>query len=185
MSSFSVVADAHVMGGEKVLFAGCYECMTPSVIKAVKGTEMEVEGIAGIVRYEHSIRVFPRGRFCCGECGVWKVMDQYNRAWAVRSCWGSCELMRKSLVCEECAESETFEGLARFAALTHEDYYMEIRTNAEKAYCMALVNKWKKAAKLRKERRELTLKSAWVFRGLFEGRREGWQQAWATFLVHV
>jgi hypothetical protein len=168
-----------------VVFGGGYKCLTPSVVEAVRATEIEIEGIAGVLGHEYCTRIYPRGRFCCGECGEWKVLDVNNRAWAIRSSQGSCPLVCPRLVCEECSDSEAFEEGCRFAILGHEDFYMTMRSDAKKACSRALVRKWQENARLRKERREFALKTALVFRGMFECRPESWQQAWSAFMAHA
>lgn len=180
MSSCKVVETDN--GFSCVKFAGGYQCFTPSVITAVEATEIEVEGIAGVTRHQHFTRIYPRGRFCCGECCEWKVLDMESRAWAVRSPSEGCLIVPK-LVCEECSDLDRFEG-CRFAVLAQDDFYMCMRNDAKRLKLKVLFNKWRMAAKLRKERRDLAMKSALVFREQFESRHEGWMQVWHAFITH-
>jgi hypothetical protein len=60
-----------------------------------------------------------------------------------------------------------------------------MRYDAKKARSGGLVRKWRDNARLRKERREFALKSALVFKDVFENRPESWQQAWSAFMVHA
>lgn len=167
-----------------VKFAGSYQCLVPSVVDAVPATEIVVDGIAGVVRHQYCTRVYPRGRFCCGVCGEWKVLDTESRAWAIRSSQGACPLVVPKLVCEECCELDTFSEGCRFAVLAQEDMYLLMRNDAKRSNGRKLLNKWLKAAKLRKERREFALTSALVFSVQFESRSEGWVQAWHAFMTH-
>jgi hypothetical protein len=168
-----------------VVFGGGYKCFAPSVVEAVRATELEIEGIAGVSRHDYYTRVYPRGRFCCGECGEWKAMDVTNKAWAIRSSQGGCPLVCEKLVCEECSDSDAFAEGCRFAVLAQEDFYTIMRYDAKKARSGGLVRKWRDNARLRKERREFALKSALVFKDVFENRPESWQQAWSAFMVHA
>jgi hypothetical protein len=183
MSSVQIIDEFGVF--PFVVFGGGYRCDVPSVVDAVKATEIEIEGIAGVSRHEHYVRIYPRGRFCCGECGEWKVLDVSSRAWAIRSTEGTCPLVCPKLVCEECSDSEAFSEDCRFAIFAHEDMYLILRDDAKKAWSRALVRKWRENARLRKERREFALNTALVFRKVFECRPEGWQQAWSAFMAHA
>jgi len=168
-----------------IQFAGTYKCFVPSVIDAIQATEIVIDGIAGVTRHQHCTRVYPSGRFCCGECGLWKVLDTESRAWAIRSSEGDCPLVAPKLVCEECSDMDAFSEGCRFAVLAHEDFYVTMRHDFMKVYARMLSNKWRVAAKLRKERREFALKSALIFKTQFESRSEGWIHAWETFMVHT
>jgi hypothetical protein len=183
MSSFQIVEEPGMF--PYVVFAGGYQCTAPSVVEAIKATEIEIEGIAGVLRHQYCTRVQPLGRFCCGACGEWKVLDVNSRAWAIRSSQGACPLVCPRLVCEDCSESEAFEEGCRFAVLAHEDFYVSMRHDAKKARARALVRKWQENARLRKERREFALKSALVFKEMFVNRFENWQPAWSAFMVHA
>ena len=183
MSSFQIVNKL----GEFpfVVFGGSYRCCVPSVAEATKATEIVIDGIAGVTRHMFCTRVYPQGRFCCGQCGESKVLDVDSRAWAIRSSDGGCPLVCPKLVCEDCVESEAFSEGCRFAVLAHEDFYVTMRSDAKRARARSLVSRWQGNAKLRKERREFALKSALVFKGMFESRPEGWQDAWGAFIMHA
>jgi hypothetical protein len=168
--------------GCKVLFAGGYQCAVPSVVEAIANTEIEIEGIAGVVAHQYSTRIYPRGRFCCGNCGERKEMDNNNHACAVRSYLGACDLVCNKLVCEDCLQSDDFPEGCRVAALAHEDFYMLMRFKAMKVVPKKYIKRWFQTAKVRKERREFALNSSLVFREVFEGRAEGWNQMWGIFL---
>lgn len=195
MSSFQVVDKS----GEfpYVKFAGSYCCEAPSIVEAIKATEIEIEGIAGVTRHQYWVRIYPQGRFCCGQCAEWKVLDVESRAWAVRSAYGGCPLVNPKLVCEDCIEGGAFLGGCRYAVLAHDDFYVSMRNNARKALVKPLVTRWQGNAKLRKERRELAIMSGLVFKRVFfkkdpndtvqteKERPEGWQQVWNVFIVHA
>jgi hypothetical protein len=183
MSSFQIVDEPGKF--PFVMFAGGYRCCAPSIVEAMEATEIEIDGIAGVVGHQYCTRVYPQGRFCCGECGEWKELNVNSRAWAIRSSYGGCALVRPKLVCEDCSDSEAFSEGCRFATLAHEDFYVSMRGDARRARARSLVSRWQGNAKLRKERREFALKSAFVFREMFESRPEGWQDAWGAFIVHT
>lgn len=183
MSSFQIVDKP----GEfpYVVFGGGYRCYSPSVVEAMAATEIQIDGIAGVVGHRWCTKTYPRGRFCCGKCGEWKVLDVENWAWAVRSSYGGCPLVFPKLMCGDCSDDETFEEGTRFAVLACEDLYVNMRYNAKKALAKFLVSRWRGNAKLRKEKREFALNSALVFREMFENRPEGWQAAWGAFIAHT
>ena len=182
MSSVQIVNDVQF---PYVVFGGGYKCSVPSVVEAAAATEIEIDGIAGVAKQQYCTRVYPHGRFCCGECGEWKVLDMDNKAWAVRSSYGGCALVRPQLLCEDCSDGEAFSEGCRFAVLAQEDLFVIMRHEAKKAQAKSFGNKWQGNAKLRKERREFAFKSALVFREMFEGRPEAWQDAWGAFMVHA
>lgn len=163
-----------------VMFAGGYKCDIPSIVKAFEASEIEIEGIADVVKSLHSTRIYPRGRLCCGKCGEWVELDHTSRAWAIRDSYGT--LVCPKLVCEDCAD--TFNGV-RYATLAQEDFYVAMRYDAKKAYAKAMAKKWQRNAMLRKERREFALKSALVFKGLFENCPEDWKHTWSVFIQHA
>jgi hypothetical protein len=168
-----------------VVFGGGYQCMSLSVVEAVKATEIEVEGIAGVLPHVYCTRTYPQGRFCCGKCGEWKALDMFNNAWAIRSSYYDSALACDKLVCEDCADSDEFSEGCQFEVLAQEDFYWVMRIEAKDARAKSLVRKWQEYAKLRKERREFVLKSALVFKDVFENRPESWQQAWSAFMAHA
>lgn len=182
MSSCNVIVESGKAA--YVVFAGGYKCMSPSIAEACQATDMVIDGIAGVVRREFGTRVFPNGRFCCGECGEWKAMDINDWAWAVRS-WEDRKLINQKLICEECVDSDAFSEGGHFAVFAHEDMYISMRHDAEMVQERLLVNKWRKFAKHRKERREFALSSALVFKEQFDDRTEGWMQAWQAFMMCV
>jgi hypothetical protein len=165
---------------DEVMFAGGYKCNTPSVVKAFKASDIEIVGIADVVKSLYSTRIYPRGRLCCGKCGEWVELDNTSKAWAIRQPCGS--LVCPKLVCEDCAD--TFQGV-RYATLAQEDFYVVMRRDAKNADTKAMIKKWQKNAMLRKERREFALKSALVFKGLFENYSEDWKQTWFMFMKHI
>ncbi len=183
MSSCVVVAESGMF--PYVVFGGQYRCLAPSVAEAVQATEIDIDGIAGVGKHQYVTRVYPRGRFCCGECGEWKVLDVINRAWAIRSTDGSCPFVRPSLVCEDCSELDAFSQGCRFAVFAHEDFYRMMREDAKQMHSKMIINKWRLSAKLHKERREFALNSALVFKGSFDERSECWLHAWRTFFAHT
>ncbi len=183
MSSCVVIAESGKF--PYIVFAGGYKCVSPSVAEACQATDIVIDGIAGVVRREFSTRIFPSGRFCCGECNEWKTLNIDNWAWAVRSWEGDGFLVRPKLICEQCVDTDAFADGCRFAVFVHEDMYISMRHDAEVAQERLFVNKWRKFAKRRKERREFALRSALVFKEQFEDRAESWMQAWMAFMTCV
>lgn len=183
MSSFQIVDKPGEFA--YVMFGGGYRCFAPSVVEAMEATEIEIDGIAGVRGHQYCTRVYPQGRFCCGKCGEWKVLDVDNWAWAIRSSYGGCDLVFPKLVCEDCSELEAFSEGCRFAVLACEEFYVSMRHNANKAFARSFAGRWRKNAHLRKEKREFALNSALVFRQAFANRPEGWQGAWGAFMVHT
>ena len=183
MSSFQIVDKQGMY--PYVMFAGGYKCDVSSVVKACKATELEIYGIAGVTKHMYCTRVYPQGRFCCGKCSEWKVLDMNNWAWAIRSSYGECPLVCPKLVCEDCSESEDFSEGCRFAILSHEDFYVSMRNDAKKVWTRKFAHKWQVNAKRRKQHREFALKSAMVFQSMFEDRHESWQDIWSVFIMHT
>ena len=161
MASYHI-CESEVFGDEVVMFCGNYRCSTPSIVEAIQNTEIIIDGIAGVIAHQFTMRIYPRGRFCCGVCGEWKELDKDDHAWAIRS-GETSNLVCHSLVCSDCATDEEFHG-CRFAALVHQEYFEFVRNEAADALVKRMISKWRRTVQERKNRRHFVMMASLVFK---------------------
>lgn len=153
------------MASEKFCFWEKYNTDIPSVVSAAKNTQLAVDGVSGVVRSWMFFRTYPIGRVCCGKCGMWKEMDENNRAWAVRKSDDPDTIVSGALVCEECADALALEQESyRFSVLASEEHLYEIVAKAKRAQEKQWLLKWRRNAKMRREKREFTRMASLVFK---------------------
>lgn len=161
-------------------FAGRYKIMRPSVIDGLTNSNLIIEGISGVELrndlFMGIIRTLPLGQLQCTHCSQWRIIDKYNRAWAVRDGMGNGHLLIKGLICENCVNLDIITSIpgVRFGYVCHEDCSFDIRNTAKEALVKRAIKRWKNTIKVRKERREFARSVCLVGKKIIEDTGHNW-----------